>query len=149
MLKDDFVDVCFKMVNGTLNRVNVENVATVLTYKVPSGYGGYAEVFPAKVNKVDISTPVELSAAYALESKYGDRIRVYPASMELRGAKVYTLKSRAVGVLGIGGSIEEARHVSLEGVNAIKGGALWNRTDIASKQSITKSVRHLKRLRRE
>lgn len=149
VLKDDFVDVCFKMVNGTLNRVNVENVATVLTYKVPSGYGGYAEVFPAKVNKVDISTPVELSAAYALESKYGDRIRVYPASMELRGAKVYTLKSRAVGVLGIGGSIEEARHVSLEGVNAIRGGALWNRTDIGSKQSITKSVRHLKRLRRE
>ena len=34
------------------------------------------------------------------------------------------LKSRAVGVLGIGKSIEEARQISQEGAKAITGGAL-------------------------
>jgi len=149
VLKDDFVDVCFRMIDGSLSRVEVQKVATVLTYKVPPNYGGYADVFAAKVNHADVGTPVDLSKAYALTSKYGDRIRVYPASMELRNGQVYALKSRVVGVLGIGDSIEEARGVSLEGVNAIRGGALWNRTDIASKQHIAKCALHLKQLRAE
>jgi hypothetical protein len=47
----------------------------------------------------------------------------------IQDGKTYTLKSRTVGVLGIGDTIEEARNISLEGINAISGGALWNRTD--------------------
>jgi phosphoribosylamine--glycine ligase len=147
VLKEDFVDVCFKMLDGTLTRVEVEKVATVLTYKVPPSYGGYADVFPDKVSKAEVDTPVDLSAAYALTRKYGDKIRVYPGSMELRNSETYALKSRVVGVLGVGETIEEAREVSLEGVKAIKGGALWNRTDVASKQGIAKSVQHMQRLR--
>ncbi len=147
VLKDDFVDICFKMVDGSLGRVEVNKVATVLTYKVPPTYGGYSDAFPDRVDKAAAGTPVDLSAAHALTAKYGDRIRVYPASMELRNGGVYALKSRVVGVLGIGESIEEARSISLEGVNAIKGGGLWNRTDVASKQHVAKSVDHLKRLR--
>ena len=147
VLKDDFVDVCFSMIDGSLRRVEVQKVATVLTYKVPPSYGGYADVFPEKVNRAEVDTPVDLSAAYALSTKNGDRIRVYPASMETRDDKVYALKSRVVGVLGVGDSIEEAREISLEGVNAIKGGALWNRTDIASKQHIAKCIHHMKQLR--
>jgi phosphoribosylamine--glycine ligase len=147
ILKDDFVDVCYGMLEGNLARVAVEKVATVLTYKVPPSYGGYAEVFPSRVNKDETLTPVDLAAAYALSRKFGDRIRVYPGSMELRDNKTYALKSRAVGVLGVGESIEEARQVSLEGINAIKGGALWYRTDVASKQTIEKSIRHMKQLR--
>ncbi len=147
VLKEDFADICLKMLDGTLTRVKVEKVATVLTYKVPPSYGSYAEVFPSKVNKAEVDTPVDLSAAYALTRKYGDKIRVYPGSMELRNSETYALKSRVVGVLGVGKTIQEAREVSLEGVKAIKGGALWNRTDVASKQGIAKSVRHMQRLR--
>jgi len=147
VLKDDFVDICFGIVEGSLKSVEVEKVATVLTYKVPPTYGGYADVFPARVNRVELDTPVNLAKAYSLKSKYDDRIRVYPGSMELRNGKTYTLKSRTVGVLGIGDTIEEARNISLEGINAISGGALWNRTDIASKQTIQKSTKHLQRLR--
>jgi phosphoribosylamine--glycine ligase len=149
VLKDDFVDVCYGMIDGSLTRVEVDKAATVLTYKVPLGYGGYADVFPAKVNRVEIDTPVDLSKAYALSKKHDDRIRVYPAAMEQKNGKAYALKSRAVGVLGIGSSVEEARQVSLEGINAIQGGALWNRTDIASKQHIAKCVRHMEQLRRK
>jgi phosphoribosylamine--glycine ligase len=149
ILKEDFVDVCFKILEGNLTSVELEKAATVLTYKVPLGYGGYAAVFPSLVDKEAVDTPVDLSKAYALASKYGDRIRVYPGAMEIRDNEVYALKSRAVGVLGVGETIEEARNVSLEGAQAIKGGALWNRTDIASKQHIAKSVRHMEQLRRK
>jgi phosphoribosylamine--glycine ligase len=147
VLKQDFVDVCYGMLEGNLTRVDVAKVATVLTYKVPPSYGGYADVFPGKVNKTETDTPVNLSAAHALSKKFGDKIRIYPGSMELRDGKTYPLKSRVVGVLGVGESIEEARQVSLEGINAIKGGALWNRSDVASIQNIAKSVRHMKQLR--
>ncbi len=147
VLKDDFVDVCYKMIEGKLTSVEVEKAATVLTYKVPPSYGGYADVFPNKVNKLEVDTPVDLSAAYALTRKFGDRIRVYPGSMELKNNQTCALKSRVVGVLGVGESIEEARQVSLEGINAIKGAALWSRTDIAAKQHIQKCVEHMKQLR--
>jgi phosphoribosylamine--glycine ligase len=149
VLKEDFVDVCFKMLDGSLTRVEVEKAAAVLTYKVPPNYGGYTDVFPNAVDKAAADTPVDLSAAYALTRKYSSRIRVYPASMETRNGSVYALKSRAVGVLGVGETIEEARQVSLEGTSAIKGGGLWSRTDIASEQHIARSVSHMEKLRRK
>jgi phosphoribosylamine--glycine ligase len=99
------------------------------------------------VDKAAVDTPVDFSKACALTSKYGDRIRVYPGAMETRNDEAYALKSRAVGVLGVGESIEEARQISLEGIKAVKGGALWNRMDIASKQHIAKSVSHMAQLR--
>jgi phosphoribosylamine--glycine ligase len=148
VLKDDFVDICYGILEGNLNHVEVENTATVLTYKVPPNYGGYAEAFPERVAPEELNTSVDLSAAYTLSEKYGDRIRVYPGAMELRDSKTYALKSRVVGVLGVGKDIEEARQISLEGVTRIKGGGLWNRSDIASRQHIAKSVQHLADLRR-
>ena len=137
------------MIEGNLTSVELEKAATVLTYKVPPDYGGYAEVFPSQVDKSAVNTPVDLSKAQALTKKYGNKIRIYPGSMETRDGKNYAFKSRAVGVLGIGESIEEARQISLEGAKAITGGALWNRTDVASKQHIAKSVSHMENLRRK
>jgi phosphoribosylamine--glycine ligase len=148
ILKDDFVDVCFKIVEGNLTSIKIEKAATVVTYKVPPNYGGFEEAYPEQVNKAEVDTPVDLTEAYELNRKHGDKIRVYPASMELRNSQVYALKSRAVAVVGIGESIEAARKISLEGINAIKGGALWYRTDIASKQHIEKSIRHMEELRK-
>jgi phosphoribosylamine-glycine ligase len=69
--------------------------------------------------------------------------------MELRGNETFALKSRAVCVVGVGDDIETARQISLEGAAAIKGGALWHRTDIASERHIEKSVKHMDALRRE
>lgn len=149
ILKDDFVDVCFKILEGNLTRVELEKAATVVTYKVPPNYGGYTDVFPNLVNKDEIGKPVDLTKAYELGRKYGEKIRVYPASMELRDGETYALKSRAVCIVGVGENIETARQISLEGVNAVKGGALWHRTDIASKQHIEKSIRRMEELRRK
>jgi len=148
LLKDDFVDVCHKILEGNLTRIELEKAASVSTYKVPPNYGGYSSIFPNLVNKKEIGKPVNLIKAYELTRKYGEKIRVYPASVELRNSGTYALKSRAISVIGIDENIEAARQISLEGINAIKGGALWHRTDIASKQHIEKSMRHMEELRR-
>jgi len=147
VLKDDFIDVCFKILDGNLTRVELEKKATVATYKAPPNYGGFKDVFPQQVEWNDVNKPVDMTAAHALVRKYGDNIRIYPASMELRNGESYALTSRTVGVIGIGDDIETARKISLEGIETIKGGALWHRTDIASKQHIAKSVEHMRRLR--
>jgi phosphoribosylamine-glycine ligase len=67
--------------------------------------------------------------------------------MEIRDSKIFALSSRAVAILGIGDNIEEARKISLEGANAICGGGLWNRTDIASKEHIKNSIHKMELLR--
>ncbi len=148
ILKDDFVEVCFKILEGNLTRVELEEKATVVRYKAPPNYGGYASAFPNLVRREEIDKPVSLTKAQELVREFGERISVYPASMEVRDGETYALRSRAVCVVGVGRSIEEARKISGDGLRAIKGGALWFRTDIASKQHIENSIRHMRELRR-
>jgi phosphoribosylamine--glycine ligase len=150
ILKDDFVDVCYKILEGNLTHVNLEKKATVATYKAPPNYGGYASIFPDFVKTAEVDQPVDLSEAEKLSVKYGDNIRVYPGSMEIRDDdNTYALSSRAICLVGTGDSIQAARKISLEGINAIKGGALWNRNDIASVEHIQRSVKHMERLRQQ
>lgn len=140
ILRDDFVDVCYKMIEGNLGSVEFEPQATVVTYAMPLTYGTYR-------NKFSGNPYVDLSEAYKLAEKYGDKIRVYPGSMELRNDdRTYALKSRAVCVVGVGDSIPEAREVSLDGIQHIDG-PLWNRWDIGSEEHINKSIDHMKKLR--
>ena len=147
ILADDFVEVCYNMIDGNLRKVNFKKQATVVTYKVPPDYGGYATKFPDRVDKKEVDTAIDLTEAQKLVKTVGD-IRVYPGSMELRGGENFALGSRTIAVVGIGDDIAEAREKSLEGIAAIKGGALWNRNDIAVKAHITKSVKHMDDLRR-
>ena len=44
------------MIEGNLTSVKLENAASVLTYKVPPDYGGYADSFPNKVDKPAVNT---------------------------------------------------------------------------------------------
>ena len=149
ILKDDFVEVCLKMIEGSLTRVEVEDKATVVTYKVPPSYGEYDKFFPEKVRREEIGTPIILEEAEKIRSKYEDRMRIYPGSMELRDdGRFYALRSRTICTVGIGDTIQEARNISLEGLRAIKGGALWYRRDIASEEHISRSIRHMKELKK-
>jgi len=147
IMKDDFVDVCFRILDGDLKRLEFEEQAVVVTYKAPPNYGEYLNVFSSLVNLEEVGKPVDLSGAHKLGEKYGAKIRVYPGSMELRNGETYALKSRAVGVVGIGDTIQRAREISLEGIGAIKGGSLWYRRDVASREHVQKSIDHMKRLR--
>jgi len=140
ILRSDFVEVCFQIIDGRLTKLEFEKQATVVTYKVPLTYGEKQKEFTG-------DRRIYLSGAYKLANKYGDKIRIYPCSMELLGNETVALKSRTVCAVGIGNDIETARNISIEGLNAIKGGSLWYRNDIASKEHIKKSIEHVKRLR--
>jgi len=147
LIKDDFVDMCYKMIEGTLSSIKLNSNSSVLIYKVPPNYGGYMDRFPDRVVESEISTPVNLSKANNLSEKYSDNLKIYPGSMELRDGKNYALGSRTVCCIGIAETIEEARGISLEGINSITGGGLWYRRDIASKEHIQRSIEHMERLR--
>jgi phosphoribosylamine--glycine ligase len=149
VLKNDFVNLCFNMIEGKLTKIELVKAATVVTYKAPPSYGGYEKVFPAAFDKNEVDKPVDLSKAYELKKRYGNDIRIYPASMEQRNNETFALKSRAACAVGIADTIEAARQISLEGLRAIKGGALWYRNDVASETHIKKSRKHLKKLRRK
>jgi fusion protein PurCD len=148
VIEDDFIEVCYNMINGNLRKVSFRNQATVVTYKVPPDYGGYAAKFPDQINENELDTAVDLSDTEKLAAKSAGNIKVYPGSMELRDEENFALGSRTVAVVGIGDSIIEAREKSLEGIHEIRGGALWNRNDIAVKAHINKSVKHMEELRR-
>lgn len=138
VLKSDFVDVCFRMIEGNLSRVECDAKATVVTYAVPMDYGGYRVKYSG-------DRRVDLSAAYALQEQYGDNLRIYPGSMELReDGHTYALGSRTVCTVGIGEDIAEAREISLDGIRNIDG-ALWNRGDIGAEHHIERSVGRMRR----
>lgn len=138
ILVDDFVDVCYRMIDGNLRPLHFQEKATVVTYAVPLDYGGYAKYSGPK--------PVNLSEAEKLREKYGDNIRIYTGSMEIREGQTFALSSRTVAVVGIAESLEEAREISLEGVRKIDG-PLRHREDIALSEHIERSIAHMRRLR--
>jgi phosphoribosylamine--glycine ligase len=140
ILKNDLVDICYSILDGNLTRVEFEPEATVVTYKVPPTYGGKEKEYLGDRH-------VDLSGVDTLSGKFKRHMKVYPGSLELRGNEAYALNSRAICTVGIGDSIEEARKISLEGLDAIKGGNLWNRTDIASLEHINGSIKHMRSLR--
>jgi phosphoribosylamine--glycine ligase len=147
LIEDDFVDVCYSMIEGSLKKIKINPQAAVLTYKVPPTYGGYADKFPDKVDQKEVGTSVDLAAAYRLKKEYGDELRIYPGSMTLRDGQTYSGGSRTVCCVGVADSIDKARLISQEGISAIKGGALWYRSDVGSQTHINKSVTHMKELR--
>lgn len=147
IMKDDLVEICFRILDGNLRKVDLEAKATVVVYKVPPTYGGFLETYPSRVDKSQLGLPVELTEAQAMVDKAPDRLRLYPASMEMRDGQVYPLKSRTVCTVGIGDSIREARSIALEALEKIRGGALWYRRDIASQDHINRSIRRMRSLR--
>lgn len=139
-METDLVDLCYDMVNGSLSHVKYRREASVVIYAVPMTYGGYRKTYSG-------DSKVDLTEAYRLSVESRGRLFVYPGSMEVRNGVTYALKSRAVAVVGVGESIEDARQVSLEGVRSIDG-PLWNRWDIGSEKHIARSVQHLNDLRK-
>jgi len=137
-IADDLVDVCFRMVAGTLKGIKFSREASVVTCAVPLGYG-ISGASPSEEERID------LDAAYTLQ-KRTEGLRVYPMDVNLRSGSTYMGTSRSVAVVGTAASLEDARLISLAGVDALKG-PLRSRRDVASKQDIRASTQHMRALR--
>ncbi len=136
LLKTDFVAICKAISDGTLNEVNVEfeNKASVCKYAVPKGYG---------LPKDDPANQGELGKV-----EVGDvgSAKLYYAAVDEKEDGIYMTSSRAIGVVGIADTLEEAEKIAEDGVKGIKGN-VDHRPDIGTKELIERRVRHMEELR--
>jgi phosphoribosylamine--glycine ligase len=148
IINQDFVELCLNMIDQELYSVKFKPVSSVVTYKVPPAYGGFAQQFPSKVGRKEVGTPLNLQDGYEFAHRNSDNLRLYPGSMELRSdGKIYSLSSRTICSVGIAGTTDDARKFSLLGIEKIHGGGLWYRSDVASRKHINRSIEHMNRLR--
>ena len=65
--------------------------------------------------------------------------------MYREGKNIYTTTSRAMGILGIAGSLEEAERVAESGVGCIEG-KLFHRKDVGTLKLLQKRMDHMNSL---
>lgn len=138
-LEDDLVDVCYRMIEGTLRGLRFRKRASVVTCVVPKYYG-ISESSRGSEGEID------LASATSLQRKHDQSMRVFPLDVKVEGGKTVHGSSRCVAVVGIGDDIAEARGSSLRAVQRI-GGDLRHRTDIASEQDMLRCRSHMEALR--
>lgn len=138
---DDYVDVCYRMVDGSLKGIRFSNKASVVTCAVPLAYGTGEAVAPTE-------KAVSLDGVLALEKKMGGDLRVFPMDLRLDKTGGVTLMgaSRSVAVAGIGPSLGEAHEISVDGVSSL-GRDFRHRADVGSGEDVAKSRRHLAAIR--
>ena len=138
LLKTDFVEVCRHIIAGTLDKLKIEfeHRATVCKYVVPKGYG-----LPA-------DHPDAASSRAKIEVGDVGKARLYYSSVDKKEDCLYLSSSRAIGIVGIANTLEEARKIAEEGVKAVKGPVAY-RTDIGTDALIQKRIDHMKKIREE
>jgi len=130
LLRTDFVDILSAVANGTLSDLDVrfERLATVCKYLVPAGYPEN----PAKDSLVEVGD-------------IGDATLFYSSVYENDG-RIYTTGSRAVAIVGIAETIEEAEKKASRGISGVRGD-LRARSDIGTNALINQRIEHAARLR--
>ena len=97
ILKTDFLEICDRITQGTLNEIDVrfENKATVCKYAVPEGYPDK----PIKGEKIDLS-------------KVRDHDSLFYASVDVINGALVEAGSRTVAVIGVDETIEKAEKLA-------------------------------------
>ena len=131
IMKNDFVDVCKAIIDGTLDQIKAdfEEKATVCKYAVPEGY----PTNPVKNQKVDLSeVPKE--------------VKIYYASVNQKEDGLFMSSSRAVAFVGVADNIEDAEAIAEKAVKAVKG-PVFHREDIGTRELIERRIEHMQQLR--
>ena len=132
LLQGNFVDICWAIINGNLSQnFEFEKKATVCKYLAPEGY----PVNPKK----DESVKINKKKIDEIGAKY------YYASVYREGENIYTTTSRAIGVLGIADSLENAEKIAEAGVECIEG-KLFHRKDVGTRKLLQKRIDHMNSL---
>jgi phosphoribosylamine---glycine ligase len=136
LLKTDFIDLCRAILAEQLDRLEIvfEKKATVCKYVVPKGYGlpqDHAE-------NASTSSRIEIGEVHGA--------RLYYSSIDQRPDGLYMTSSRAMGVVGIANSLEEAERIAEAAVGAIRG-PVDHRPDIGTEPLIAKRMQHMKKLK--
>jgi phosphoribosylamine---glycine ligase len=136
LLKTDFIDLCWAILDGELERLDIvfENKATVCKYCVPKGYG--------------LSSDNQEAAPASSRIEIGDArgARLYYSSIDQRQDGLYLTSSRAIGVVGIADDLSEAERIAEEAVAAVRG-PVDHRRDIGTEPLIRKRIQHMEKLK--
>jgi len=132
------VEICRRIIDGTLDKIKIEfeHKATVCKYVVPKGYG------------LPSDHPDAASSKSKIEVGDTGKARLYYSSVDKKEDGLYLSSSRAIGIVGIADTLEEARNITAEGVKAIKGPVAY-REDIGTDALIEKRIEHMKTIRKE
>ncbi len=132
LLKGNLVDICWAIIEGNLTQnIEFENKATVCKYLAPEGY----PVNPKRDEQVIVNQ----------EKIKNSGARYYYASVYREEGKIFTTSSRAMGVLGIADSLEEAERIAETGVQCIDG-KLFHRKDVGTRKLLQKRINHMNSL---
>ena len=131
LLKSDFIDICERMADGTLDGADVQfqNKATVCKYAVPEGYPDN----PVKGEPINISN---------IENSDG----LFYASVDIKNGELVEAGSRTIAVVGIADSIVEAEAIAEKEVSSVSG-PLFHRSDIGTATVIQERMDHMNSLR--
>ena len=131
LLKSDFIDICERIADGTLDGADVQfqNKATVCKYAVPEGYPDN----PVKGEPINISN-IENSD------------RLFYASVDIKNGELVEAGSRTIAVVGMADSIAEAEAIAEKEVSSVSG-PLFHRSDIGTETVIQDRVDHMNSLR--
>ena len=138
LLKTDFVSICRHIIDGTLDKLKIEfeSKATVCKYVVPKGYG-----LPA-------DHPDAASSKAKIEVGNVGKARLYYSSVDKKEDGLYLSSSRAIGIVGIADTLDAARQIAEEGVQAVKGPVAY-REDIGTDALIQKRIDHMRKIRKQ
>ena len=131
ILKTDFIEVCKHLVNGSLNKINIqfENKATVCKYAVPEGYPDN----PIKNKPIDIS-------------KVKNPDLLFYASVDIKNGVLVESGSRTIATIGISESIFSAEKIAEKSISSVSG-PLFHRTDIGTLSLVEKRKKSMDSLR--
>ena len=126
IFKSDLVDVCRAIVDQKLHTMDLvfEDKATVCKYLVPEGYPTH----PVKNERIEVD---EDAAAF-----------FYYASVDKKEDGLYMTSSRAVGVVGVASTLEEAEEIAEEGCSHVKG-KVFHRKDVGTRMLIQRRIDHM------
>ena len=128
LLRSDFIELAESAIDGTLKQADYELRATVCKYVVPAGY-------PTNPKPTEITIDKDrIDAA------------LFFASVDDRDGTLVTTTSRALAVLGVAETIENAEQQAERALQFIKGD-VFARHDIGKKELVQSRVEHMKRIR--
>jgi len=135
LLKNNFVDVCWHIINGSLDKADIEFMkkATVCKYIVPKDYG------------VNPLIDRELMVDEAGVNDSGGRL--FYAKVNEKDGKLLTTSSRSFGILGIADTIEEAEIICEKSLSFVRGD-YDVRHDIGKKELLDRRVQHMEEVRK-
>jgi len=131
VLDDNLLEIAKGIVEGSLRKAKFLNKATVVKYIAPQGYP---------------QDPIK-----------GIRIEVDEEGIKNEGAKIIyaavdenltLLGSRALAIVGVADSLEEAERIAENGVSYVKG-PIFYRKDVGTRESVEKRIEIMKKLGKE